>query len=84
MIEFPQLPETLQWLSQVDTWGLPLAGAFLDQPHRFMLDLEVARRTRQEYRSKMAGESFTKLPDVDNFDALFADAPKHTPLAGTG
>jgi len=83
-VAFPELPETLHWLMKVEAWGLPNPGTFLDQPHRFMEDMDVAKQTRDTYRSEQAGLTFTDVPDIDNFDMIFRDAPAHAPLMGAG
>jgi hypothetical protein len=37
-----EMPDCLVWLLQVERWGLPLSGGYLQQPWHFMKDLEAA------------------------------------------
>lgn len=77
-VAFPEMPDTLYWLGQVETWGLPNPGTWLDQPAEFMADIEAARRARQKFNREH--EPLPRIPDLNDFDALFADAPPPQPL----
>jgi hypothetical protein len=77
-VDFPEIPDTLEWLGKVETWGLPNPGTWLDQPAEFMADVEAARRGRQKYNREY--EPAPRVPDLSDFDTLFADAPPPQPL----
>jgi hypothetical protein len=76
-VEFPEEPEVLTWLERVETWGLPNPGTWLDQPAEWLADVEAARRGRDMHNR---GNKPTTVPDLNDFDALFADAPPPQPL----
>jgi hypothetical protein len=82
VIPFPEMPQPLHWLNQVETWGLPNPGTWLDQPAEFMADLEAARMGQHRYEKKQRVE--TKSPvtgfDPNDFGPLFPDAPSPEPL----
>lgn len=76
-VEFPTMPDVLHWLGQVETWGLPNPGTWLDQPAEFLADVEAARRGRQRFNRE---HEPVKIPNLSDFDAMFADAPPPQPL----
>jgi len=41
-VEPTEMPDCLVWLLQVERWGHPLSGGYLQQSWHFMKDLEAA------------------------------------------
>jgi len=73
---FPEQPDILGWLERVEKWGLPNPGTFLDQPMEFMADIEAAERGKSIAVRTLNGADNLFVPDIDNFDLIFAGAPK--------
>jgi hypothetical protein len=46
-----EMPDCLVWLLQVERWGLPAAGGYLEQPYHFMKDVEAAALGRARLES---------------------------------
>ena len=48
------MPEPLYWLLQVERWGMPHGGGFIEEPYHFMQDLEWAAIGRDRYEAAQA------------------------------
>lgn len=79
-VVFPKRPEVLEWLERVEKWGLPNPGTFLDQPMEFMADIEAANMGRDLALRSLGETENLFMPDIDDFDAVFASAPPHEAL----
>jgi len=55
--EPPEKPQTLGALEQVETFGLPNAGTWHDQPISFMRDVEAAKSGRARFDRRQVSEA---------------------------
>ena len=83
-IQHPQLPLLLVWMEQVDRYGLPNPGTFLDQPEGFMEDIEACRLGKQR-AEKITRERNAEQMSVAEIQAkikeVYEDTPGGAPLA---
>jgi hypothetical protein len=75
-VTFPDQPDVMEWLERVEKWGLPNPGTFLDQPMEFLADIEAAERGKSIAMRTLGAAENLFVPDIDNFDLIFAGAPK--------
>jgi len=75
-VAFPDQPNVMEWLERVEKWGLPNPGTFLDQPMEFLADIEAAERGKSIAMRTLGVAENLFAPDIDNFDLIFAGAPK--------
>jgi len=59
--EPPERPQTLEALEQVERFGLPNPGTWLDQPVSYLQDIEAARRGRTRFDRRQASEAERKV-----------------------
>jgi len=72
----PDVPLLLLELEQVERWGLPNEGTWLDQPVEYMTDLESVRLARDGFKATQNAEK-----EVD-IAGIFASAPAPKSAAG--
>lgn len=70
-LAWPEKPDCLIQLEEMEAWGFPNQGTYLDQPAGFWRDVGQAKFAREMFQLKKASQErlTTKIEDV------FASAP---------
>ena len=83
-IVHPELPSLLVWMEQVDRYGLPNPGTFLDQPADFMEDIESCRlgKQRAEKTTRQRNAEQMSVADIQaKIREVYENVPGGAPLA---